>query len=197
MAIDRSSPTAELIAFCLEGKREAWDALVERYQDYVYSVITRSLRSKEDRQDVFQNVFLILYQNLQKLRNRERLASYLFKIARRECMRTSSLNARAKSVPERVIEGLGFSKKAETPETFFDKLEEKILVREALTRLQPRCRTLLQRLFLDDDAPSYEILADELKIPVSSIGPTRQRCLRKLRAILEKLGVRSRISEDF
>jgi RNA polymerase sigma factor (sigma-70 family) len=188
MRIDPNCETAKLIGLCLEGRSEAWDALIYRYQDYVYSIVTRFVRSKDDRQDVFQNVFLILYQNLRHLKNREKLASYLFQITRRECLRISNLTSRAARTSEKVMEEFGYKRKTETPESFFDRLEEKILVRAAISKLSPRCRILLERLFLDDRQCSYGQLADELGMPESSIGPTRQRCLAKLRELLEKAG---------
>lgn len=189
MRFDRFGPTAELIGYCLDGRREAWDALIIRYQDYVNSVIAKFLKSDDDRQDVFQNVFVILYRNLRKLRDREKLASYLFQIARRECLRVLSLSARSDRLSEKVIAEFGFDKETETPESFFEHLEEGILIRQAVRSLKPRCRVLLKRLFLDDCPPHYDELAEELGIPVASVGPTRQRCLARLRDILEKMEV--------
>ena len=55
---------------------------------------------------------------------------------------------------------------------------------QALGCLDPRCRRLLTALFLEANAPSYEAIGRRLGMPVGSIGPTRGRCLAKLRLAL-------------
>ena len=63
--------------------------------------------------------------------------------------------------------------------------EQSAALRAALAELPPKCRELLTVLYLGSDEPTYEGVAKRLNMPVSSIGPTRGRCLRKLRRILE------------
>ena len=65
-----------------------------------------------------------------------------------------------------------------------DRWEVLQAVHEALNRLSERCRRLLLALYLDQTEPSYAEVADRLNMPVGSIGPTRARCLAKLKALL-------------
>ena len=60
-------------------------------------------------------------------------------------------------------------------------LERQHILREAVDGLPERCRKLIAMLFYDKDDPSYADIAGALKIPVASVGPTRARCLDKLR----------------
>ena len=66
--------------------------------------------------------------------------------------------------------------------------EERALIRRAMENLGGRCRELLERLYAPD-RPPYEVLAGDLDVPVGSIGPTRARCLDKLRKIAGDLGL--------
>jgi DNA-directed RNA polymerase specialized sigma24 family protein len=68
-------------------------------------------------------------------------------------------------------------------------LERQRLVRWAVAQLSPRCRHLLQKLFSDaPQAPSYRELAAGLGMPANSLGPTRARCLARLRRLLDDAG---------
>lgn len=185
----RKLTTSKLIAACLEGEAGAWDALVERYQDYVFTLVARHLATSDERKDAFQNVFLLLYNNLSRLRDHDKLASYLFQITRRECLRIIKETGKEERQAPSIMEGLGYRKASETPESFFIRLEEQVLIRDAVRMLPARCRTILERLFFEPQPSSYEQLARELGVPTASIGPYRQRCLQRVRKILEKLGV--------
>jgi DNA-directed RNA polymerase specialized sigma24 family protein len=59
-------------------------------------------------------------------------------------------------------------------------------VREGLESLPDRCRDLLIMLFYQKDELSYADIARRMKMPIPSIGPTRARCLEKLKKVLEK-----------
>ena len=66
-------------------------------------------------------------------------------------------------------------------------LERRHTLQQALERLDERCRQLLEALFLTDNPPSYQQLAHSLDVPEGSIGPTRARCLQKLRQIVAEI----------
>ncbi len=66
------------------------------------------------------------------------------------------------------------------------KDEQVRAIRMASERLSPRCRCLLGLLMGDDDVP-YKEIAEQLSMPIGSIGPTRGRCLEHLRQILAEM----------
>ena len=78
-----------------------------------------------------------------------------------------------------------------TPEEVLAAWSRQESLGSAMRRLPTRCRDLLTLIFLDRDEPSYDTIGERLGIPKGSIGPTRNRCLQQLRAILEGLGVNS------
>jgi len=59
-------------------------------------------------------------------------------------------------------------------------------IRMAAERLSPRCQRLLGLLMGDDDLP-YKSIAEQLSMPIGSIGPTRGRCLEHLRQALAEV----------
>lgn len=173
---------SDLIQACLDGDESAWKELVERYARLVYSIPYRRGFSPADADDVFQNVFTIVYRSLKSLRDQKVLAAWLIRITSHECHR---LHKRTHSETE-LSDTLPDS--ATPPEDEVEIMERQHLVRTALKQLEPRCRELLMALFLDSATPSYAELSKKLDIPVGSIGPTRARCFEKLEVKLVEMG---------
>jgi RNA polymerase sigma factor (sigma-70 family) len=181
-------PDSELIESCLQGHFQAWEVLLARYQRLVYSIPLRYGLTEHDANDVFQNVSLLLVENLAKLRDRERLGAWLVITTRRESWRLlrqhqpDSLDSETVS-SEKSVPG------ALRSEDDFVALERQALVRSAVELLDPRCQRLLEMLFYTDPRPSYAEIARALSLPDGSIGPGRARCLEKLMKILEGIGL--------
>lgn len=179
--VDSYQSDPQLVAACLDGDQGAWNELVARYQWLIYSVPRRYGLARLDAEDVMQNVFLIVYRRLNTLRDEVRLAAWLVRIAHRETMHYL---AKGKNESE-----LGnIPSPDELPAEQIQRLETQHAVQQALARLDPNCRQLLE-LFLSSETPSYEEIAARLGCPVGSIGPTRARCFKKLEAILCEMQV--------
>jgi RNA polymerase sigma factor (sigma-70 family) len=188
------SPDKDLIAACLKGDAAAWDALIKRYAALIYSIGRRMGLSDSDNDDVFQDVCVILLEHLADLRDTARLSSWLISTTKREVWRLRKRRGVALASElgegEWALEGTTdiHSRSASSPEADIMALEDQQMMREALTRLQDRCRRLLTLLYGVDDPPSYQEIADEFALPVGSIGPTRARCLQQLRKLLMETG---------
>jgi len=178
---------SQLIEACLAGDAQAWAQLVERYQRLVYSIAMRQGLSPEDADDVFQTVFTILLDKLGTCRERERLGAWLTTIARRESWRVAR-ERHSRTDPDGAEALEAHPAPGPLPDTIVERLEDQNLIRQALDRLGDRCRSLLWHLFYDHEPPSYAELAEQLAMPEGSIGPTRARCLERLRGILKTLG---------
>ena len=178
---------AELIEVCLKGSSQAWEALLVRYQRLIYSIPMRYGLPEHDANDVFQNVSLLLWENLGRVRDRDRLGAWLVITTRRECWRL--LRQRRKDGTE-MEQGLERIISAGTPsEDEFLAMERQSLIHAAVGYLEQPCRDLLMLLFYMEPRPAYSEIARTLTVPEGSIGPTRARCLEKLMKILENLGV--------
>ena len=173
---------AGLVRRAAAGDRWAWERLVDQYSRLIWA-ITRDFKLVEsDAADVSQVTWLRLLEHIHRIENPDRVGSWLAATARNECLRC--LAARKKVVlaeDEIVLEG------AAIPEPEVDErllsAERSQMVREALGRLPWRWQRMLELLMADPPA-SYAEISDQLGLPVGSIGPTRSRCLARLRALL-------------
>jgi RNA polymerase sigma factor (sigma-70 family) len=174
-----------LIQACLDGDEGAWRELVDRYGRLVYAIPKRMGLSDGDADDVFQNVFVTLLRHLDNLRDRTRLSAWLITTTRREAWRYGrAISRRAEfALDESIVD------EAPPPIEDLVRWEREQAVRQAMRRLDARCRELLTMLFLEPAATRYELIATRLGMPAGSIGPTRARCFKKLDAILREMGI--------
>ena len=165
-----------LVARAAGSDQDAWNELVERYAPLVWGICTRYRLSSHDIEDVGQNVWLRLVEQLGKLREPAALPGWLATTTSRECLRVVTTAQR-----------LGTSLD-DAPEVADDVvIDEEILrterdaaLRSAFAELSPRCRQLLAML-ISDPPHSYSQISETLGIPRGSIGPRRARCLERLR----------------
>ncbi|MFL6213592.1 MAG: RNA polymerase sigma factor [Blastocatellia bacterium] len=179
----------DLIAACLAGDALAWESLVARYQRLVYSISLKARLSADDAADIFQSVWLKLYEKLASLRDHEKLSSWLITTTTREVWRVSARNRRdIAPISEDNEQGNSLEQIAATAplaDAEREMLEQQQLVRDALDALPDRCRNLLTMLFYEKDELSYAEIARRMAMPVPSVGPTRARCLEKMKKLLQ------------
>jgi RNA polymerase sigma factor (sigma-70 family) len=176
---------ARLVERCLAGDRRAWDALVTRHQRLVYSVARSWRLSDEDLGDVFQEVFAALVRGLPRLRDARSLVRWLSSTTDRVA-RTRALRQRREQAL-RVEDETVFDRLPDASEPVgadLEALERQATVRLALSGVPERCRRLILALYYEDPTPAYADLAGRLGIPIGSLGPTRARCMEKLRELL-------------
>lgn len=164
----------DLIERCLKGDQAAWSDLVVRYQRLVYSVAHVFCSNPEDVSDVFQQVWLELYQQLADLRKVEALPAWLITVTRRRSYAVLHTRYGSESIEKdipHISEQLA-------------QVEREHSLERALDQLPDRCRRLIDLLYFDASEPSYLQISEALGMPEASIGPTRARCLEKLKKLL-------------
>jgi len=183
---DRDAPwtDSELIEACLGGRQFAWDALIARYRTLVYSVILKSGGASGEEDDVFQAVWLDVYNQLQRLRSRESLRAWLCTVTRHKCYHW---RLRRHRLPEGLDESWAATipDHATLPPDTLEEIERSQDIREAIDALPDRCRQLILRLFLEDPPPPYAEIARSLGMAEGSIGALRGRCLDRLKHEIE------------
>jgi len=177
-----------LVLACRSGDATAWALLVDRYQRLVYSIAHRAGLDHEQSADVFQLVFATLVEHLGQIEQPALIGAWLVTTARHEAWRFSRRERLARFVAldapelaEPLADGL-------LPEALILRLEEQQQIRTAMAALDERCRRLLTALFYTPEPPAYSQLAATLGMSEGGIGPTRARCLQKLRRLLEEDG---------
>ena len=183
--MQRAEPDdARVVQDCLDGEPGAWEVLVRRYGRLVRAIAARAGLEGDDAADLFQTVFVIVWRNLELLDRPAAVAGWIGTIARREAWRTKRRLGRDRG--EVLAEDS--AKGGPDAEAKIDQAQRVFLLARGLDALDERCRRLLDALFWRDPPPSYEELAQEIGVPIGSLGPTRRRCLEKLRSALTALG---------
>jgi RNA polymerase sigma factor (sigma-70 family) len=174
-----------LISAANGGDEAAWEAIVDRFSGLVWSIARAHRLGPGDAADVAQTTWLRLVENLDRIKDPERLGGWLATTARRECLRHIRLRGRELATGEESV----FEAHSE------DHAEQRLITRErnaalrrAFARISERCQALL-RLLAAPEELSYEEISAALDMPVGAIGPTRARCLDQLRRTPELAGL--------
>ena len=179
-------PVTGLVSRASAGDQEAWNALVDRYASLLWSVCRAHRLSGADAGDVVQTTWLRLVEHLGRIEDPERLPGWLATTARRECLQLLRRSGR---------EQVGFDDDAalDVVDERSEPLDARLLADErdaalwsCFERLSERCRRLL-RVLMAAEPPAYADVSAALGMPIGSIGPTRGRCLQRLRALSGEL----------
>jgi RNA polymerase sigma factor (sigma-70 family) len=168
-----------LVGRARAGDQGAWDELVERYAPLVWSICRRHRLRGPEADDVGQSVWLRLVEQLGALREPAALPGWLATTTQRECLRAARVAGRRETA-ERPLD-------IELPgdgdvmiEQELIKAERRAALRAAFAQLPLACRRLLSLLMQEPPLPYAEI-STRLGTPIGSIGPSRARCLARLR----------------
>jgi len=185
--IGATTDVATLLAHASMGFNGAWNELVRRYEKLI-AVIARNHRLNEaDAAEVAQVTWMKLVENIDRIEQPERVNAWIATTARRECLRILRASGRMRPMPTEDLVPLGWQA-TDSPEEGPLAEERDVALRLAYDRLPARCRMLLA-LLTGDAAVSYKKLSTLMDIKIGSIGPTRGRCLERLRQLAIEHGV--------
>lgn len=184
-AIVRSD--VELLEACRRGDEAAWNLLVERFQRLVVAIPRRAGLSEELAAEVFQEVFLTLFEKMDEIEQPERLRAWLVTTAKFKTWRIVSkekISYKSVNQDDDETDFYEIPDAAPLAEDVLIELEEQHLVRTAIANLDERCRKILTMLYLHDPAASYADVAKNVNVSETSISPLRARCLKKMLKLL-------------
>ncbi len=177
-----------LVRECLGGNEAAWEALIDKYKNLIFSIPIKYGITRDDAADIFQAVCLDLFSELSRLRKITALRSWLITITVHKSFHWNQ-NARRRlerEVTDAEQEGLGDTS-ASLP-ALIEEVEREQMVRDAITSLPARCAELVRLLFYEQPPIPYEEVGQRLGLKTGSIGFIRGRCLKKLQQILGEMG---------
>jgi len=116
-----------------------------------------------------------LYLRLADLRKTDALPAWLITVTRRRAYAVAHSRRPSEPLDETIPDISGQ----------LARIEREHMIRRALEQVSDRCRRLIELLYFDDTNPSYSRIAELMGMPEASIGPTRARCLEKLRKLME------------
>jgi len=192
--VDRDSIGILFRAAVDDDDTAAWKSLVEGLSPLVWSVVRAHGLRDADAQEVYQTTWFRLAQNLTRIREPDKVGAWLASTARNECVKV--IRAARRVSPS--DDGEVFDRVADdrTPEQALIDSEDSAREREraraawhAFQELGESCQRLL-RLLTASPPFSYQEVSATLGIAVGSVGPIRQRCLRRLRVLLGGRGFR-------
>lgn len=184
---DVGAHDARLIKRCRNGDQTAWDELVERYQRLIYIIPRRAGLTDEQAADVFQDVFLTLFQKIDEIEQPERIRSWIVTTAKFKTwglIRSTKGFHSANTEEEMEHEMASLADGAPLADDLLIELEEQHIIRSALTKLEERCRQIISLIYLREPAASYAEVGKAIGVGETSISPLRSRCLKKLAKIL-------------
>jgi RNA polymerase sigma factor (sigma-70 family) len=181
MYLELSSRPGDLegvVRAAADGDGTAWRSLVDRFASHIRSIARAHRLSAQDADDVAQTTWLRLVEHIAGMRQPAAVAGWLSTTARREALSTLRASGRERPTEAALLDG-----EASDPVDArrLADAERRAAIATAVSALPERDRTLLGLLFAEP-APSYTEISATLDMPVGSIGPTRQRCMARLRA---------------
>jgi RNA polymerase sigma-70 factor, ECF subfamily len=166
----------QLISRYLSGDQEGFNVLVRKWEKRIYNFILRYCGTREEAQDLCQDVFTAAFQRLSSLRDRERFSSWLYTIALNACrMRMRSAGGRRMiplDVPENLeAVDLQIQKQSReisvNPEQAFSRKEGELWIRQAIGKLSEEQRVVL--ILKEYEGLKFHEIAEVLGCPVSTI----------------------------
>lgn len=178
---DRTERLGATLVRAQAGDRESLHAIVAELTPLLWNVARGQGLERADAEDVVQSVWLSLVARLAHIETPNALIGWLVTACKREAWRARTVRDRSRAVEAADLADLVDPEPAADERLLAD--ERLRTVRAALERLSPRCAELLRMLAVAD-RPDYSEIAGALGMPRGSVGPTRGRCLAKLRELL-------------
>jgi RNA polymerase sigma factor (sigma-70 family) len=178
--MSRDHDIGELVARALGGDELAWSALVDRYIPLVLAVARSYRLGVHDIEDVNATIWLRLVEHLRDLRQPRALPKWIVTTTRNECVRLLRSRQRTTPVDPASLQDHETEACTDDVDAKLMRLERQQILRDAFAELSEHEQRLM-RLLVVDPPVKYAEISRRLGIPMGSIGPTRARCLQKLR----------------
>lgn len=178
----REAGVASLLHQVVQGDETAWKELVDRFSPMLWGTARRAGLNVADADDVVQTTWLLLAENVDRMRDPAALPGWLATTARRESLRLAK--ARSREAPSGIAEVvLDVPDHREGPEARALRSHAEGRMRHALSKLSQRCQELLSIIALAPET-SYAQVAQALGMARGTVGPKKSRCLAALRTAL-------------
>lgn len=167
---DLKEETSRLINEIRNGKREAFDRLVELYQTKLYNFTFNYLKHPEEAKDLTQDIFVSVYRSLSGLKDVSKFSSWLYQIALNHCRnrykklkRTGYFNSQSIDDPESYVQLTSKN----SPENQVERQEVINIVRTTISKMKKQEKEVL--MLRDMQELSYEEISAILGIPIGTV----------------------------
>lgn len=187
---DARQAEAEWVARLRAGEEAAFDELITRFQDQLFSVVCHWLGNEEEAKDVVQETFIRAWSHARSFRAESSLRSWLFAIARNACkntFRTWSRRARKDTLSlDASVNGSSPLEMTDPGLTALDRIEQQErvrVVREVIQELEPDFRIVVT--LCDMEGLSYDEAAEACECPVGTVRSRLHRARAEMKRRLE------------
>ena len=158
-----------IIKKILKGDNKSFETIIENYKKLVFHIVTRMITNKTDREDICQEVFIKVYQNLPEFRYKSKLSTWIGKITYNTCLnyltkKNVALNNNLFDNEEKWEEYL---KSDISPAGVIEKLDLKNRLEWEISNLPMRHRTLLNLYHLE--GLSYQEIGEVMNLPAGTV----------------------------
>lgn len=179
----------ELISKLKNGDRDAFNILIEAYQQKVINLAYTMLSSQEDAYDAAQETFIRIYKNIGEFKGASSLSTWIYRICTNICNDMLRKRSRVKGIisldsdeDENPINRLADD--SPTPEQAAEQNERTVAVRRAIEQLSPEYREVL--VLCDIEGLSYDEISSVINCPVGTIKSRLNRARANLKKILSQ-----------
>jgi RNA polymerase sigma factor (sigma-70 family) len=178
---DRGARLARLLSAARAGREDALGQIVDELSPLLWQLARSAGLGQAEAEDVLQTVWMRLITHLDGIHDSTALTSWLATTTKREAWRVRAAARRQLPSDQDLFTELPDEGPGSEEQVILD--DERRALWVAIGQLSRRCQELL-RIIAFAPRPDYAAVATALGMPVGSIGPTRGRCLAKLRALL-------------
>jgi RNA polymerase sigma-70 factor, ECF subfamily len=185
----------EVVALAQQGQEAAYRELLARYERPVFSLVFRMVRDRETAEDLAQETFIKVLNNIDRYSPDFKFSSWLFKIAnnltidhlRRRHINTVSIEGAPDAVTSESVKATAISLASgdESPLAELESRELGVAIERAIGRLRPEYRACIMLRHVEDR--SYEEIAEIVKLPLGTVKTYIHRARHELRAALEEV----------
>jgi RNA polymerase sigma-70 factor (ECF subfamily) len=180
--------TNEIIEKLKQRDSEAWNMMINKYSKKVYNFALNFAGNREDASDITQDIFLKVYNNIDKFKEDRNFNSWLLKLSKNHCIDfwRKNKNAKKKVELDDNIRNETIHNAQQTPEDLIMKNNDINFLRGKLLLLPPDLRSLI--IMRDIQDYSYQEISDNLNIPLGTTKSRINRARAKLAKIVLKEG---------
>lgn len=184
----RKAEDKKLIKLALQGEQKAFESLVSKYKDLVYSVMYKMVRNPQEAEDLTQEAFMKAFKALESFNEEFAFSTWLMKIATNNCidllrrkkLRTTSIDQPIQYKDDSLQ--MEIPDRAPTPEKQILSSERARIINEAIDSLPPRYKHVI--VLRHKEEKSYEEIAEILNLP---LGTVKARIFRAREMLNKKL----------
>jgi RNA polymerase sigma factor (sigma-70 family) len=187
-APDAAWSDERLVRACLDGDERAWSALIDKYENLIFSIPLKYGASRADAADMLQAVCLELFSELPRLRQSAALRGWITTVTAHKASRWKQRHVRRAEQELTELDEERLEAAAPIAPEVIEQTQREQTVRDAVGALSPRCQEIVRLLFYEQPPLPYKELAERLGLATGSIGFIRGRCLASLQRALEKAG---------